>query len=40
MVDWVSGGWIGGIVGATQRLQALANDADADRAGARTGARR
>ena len=25
-VDWVSGGWIGGLFGATQRLQALVND--------------
>ena len=26
VVDWVSGGWIGGIVGAMQRLGSLAND--------------
>ena len=26
VVDWVSGGWIGGIVGGLQRVQALAND--------------
>ena len=25
-VDWVSGGWIGGLFGATQRLQSLVND--------------
>jgi hypothetical protein len=25
MVDWVTGGWIGGIVGGLQRLQTLAN---------------
>ncbi len=25
-VDWVSGGWIGGLFGATQRLQALVNE--------------
>src|SRR5918995_4335065 len=25
-VDWATGGWIGGIVGGLQRLQALAND--------------
>jgi len=25
VVDWVTGGWIGGIVGGLQRLQALAN---------------
>jgi glyoxylase-like metal-dependent hydrolase (beta-lactamase superfamily II) len=25
-VDWVSGGWIGGIVGALQRLQTIANE--------------
>jgi glyoxylase-like metal-dependent hydrolase (beta-lactamase superfamily II) len=26
VVDWVTGGWIGGIVGGLQRLQTLAND--------------
>ena len=26
VVDWVTGGWIGGIVGGLQRLQALANE--------------
>jgi len=26
VVDWQTGGWIGGIAGATQRLQTLAND--------------
>jgi cyclase len=26
VVDWATGGWIGGIVGALQRLQTLAND--------------
>src|SRR6476469_4541138 len=26
VVDWVSGGWIGGIVGAVQRLQTVANE--------------
>ncbi len=26
VVDWETGGWIGGIAGATQRLQTLAND--------------
>ena len=26
VVDWTSGGWIGGIVGGLQRLQTLAND--------------
>ena len=26
VVDWASGGWIGGIVGGLQRLQTLAND--------------
>ena len=26
VVDWVSGGWIGGIVGGLQRLQTLANE--------------
>ena len=26
VVDWATGGWIGGMFGATQRLQALAND--------------
>jgi glyoxylase-like metal-dependent hydrolase (beta-lactamase superfamily II) len=26
VVDWQTGGWIGGLVGATQRLQTLAND--------------
>jgi cyclase len=26
VVDWVSGGWIGGIVGGNQRIQALCND--------------
>jgi cyclase len=26
MVDWVTGGWIGGIVGALQRLQTVANE--------------
>ena len=26
LVDWQTGGWIGGIAGATQRLQTLAND--------------
>ena len=25
-MDWVTGGWIGGLVGATQRLLAVAND--------------
>ena len=32
VVDWTTGGWIGGIVGGLQRLQTLANDGDADRA--------
>jgi len=27
LIDWQTGGWIGGIVGALQRLQTLANDA-------------
>jgi cyclase len=27
VVDWVTGGWIGGLVGGVQRLQTLANDA-------------
>ena len=27
VVDWVTGGWIGGMVGGLQRVQALANDA-------------
>ena len=26
VVDWVTGGWIGGIVGALQRLQTIANE--------------
>jgi cyclase len=26
VVDWVSGGWIGGLVGGIQRLQTIAND--------------
>jgi glyoxylase-like metal-dependent hydrolase (beta-lactamase superfamily II) len=26
VVDWATGGWIGGIVGGTQRLQTLANE--------------
>ena len=26
VVDWVTGGWIGGIVGGLQRLQTLANE--------------
>jgi cyclase len=26
VVDWPTGGWIGGIVGGLQRLQTLAND--------------
>src|SRR4029453_6425866 len=26
VVDWTTGGWIGGIVGGLQRLQTLAND--------------
>ena len=26
VMDWVTGGWIGGIVGALQRVQALANE--------------
>ncbi len=40
VVDWVSGGWIGGIVGAMQRLGSAGERRHADRAGARTGARR
>ena len=32
VVDWPTGGWIGGIVGGLQRLQTLANEQDAHRA--------
>ena len=38
VVDWATGGWIGGIVGGLQRLQSLANRGHADRAGPRAGA--
>jgi glyoxylase-like metal-dependent hydrolase (beta-lactamase superfamily II) len=37
VVDWQTGGWIGGIAGALQRLQSLGQRPDADRARARPG---
>ena len=38
VVDYVTGGWIGGLVGAHQRLLTLAERADAHRPGPRAGA--
>ena len=39
VVDWATGGWIGGIVGGLQRLQTLANEETRIVPGARAGAR-